>query len=334
MIKGTAPFEPPQTDDHVARAFWLTAKVETGAKFGAIVMYDGTAVTAGLDQHIAVYPKELANEDYDAKDDQGGFWKLLRRMEVISDTQYNTLLGRVWKLMEAQNWYLAQDGVLRYAKDCQRTNKTKTLDMTAGDTVFGWDIRNTLTPQEGKAPKTGVGWEQSAAWARAFNDLFSHPAGFGAQVDFGKEHLVTRTKSRRINLGSKPGTKKGITLTNWNSLEDLLYMGLEVSTLREGVGGWSPELDLAAAVYQSHSVNAPAIANKAIAKTYLEKNGTLATFPERLIKNLGNNTYGRWDDDLATGRYQRTRTAALDSKLWPRSLFIGLNAIMSKDLPG
>ena len=85
LIAGTEPYPAPSAERagfHIDRAYWLTTRVETGGKFGAVMAYDGTGMTAGPDQHIAVYPKELANEDLNAADDQGSLWKLLRRLEV------------------------------------------------------------------------------------------------------------------------------------------------------------------------------------------------------------------------------------------------------------
>lgn len=325
MIRGEGTLEIPSgaiETSHVHRAFYLTAKVETGAKFGSIVMYDGTAVTAGLDQHIAVYPRELANEDFNAKDDQGGLWKLLRRMEVIQDTHYNMLLSRLFGLLRSHNWYLAQDGVLRYYDDGSIANRA----VAAGDTVFGFHIRAELTPAVGTVPKKGPFWEQSAEFAYAFHRVFGHPATRVTQTEFGMEHLVKRTKRRRLNMGTK---KRPI----WHNLEKSSYL-TEVTALRVDEGQWSQPIDLAMSVYQSNSVNAPSIANKALARAIKRCRGSWEAIAKELIQNLGNNTYGRWDDDLKTGRYQRTRTAALQSKLWDRSLFIGSKAIMPKDLQG
>ncbi|MCZ2108032.1 MAG: hypothetical protein LC118_00410 [Dehalococcoidia bacterium] len=57
-------------------------------------------------------------------------------------------------------------------------------------------------------------------------------------------------------------------------------------------------------------------------------------FAKLLIQKLGNNPFGRWDDDIRTGRYQRTRHHAMASGLWPTKLFDGPEAIMPADLPG
>lgn len=355
-IVGTDEIQPPTSEReffHVDRAFWLTAKVETGAKFGSIVMYDGTACTAGPDQHVAVYPRELADEDYNAENDQGGLWKLLRRLETVrSSESYHKAVDGLWDALRKNNWYVAQDGVLRYALNdqiaflngrafsvsdsAQVTEQKDVRDVEAGDAVFGAHIRQVLTPMGGSVPKEGAEWNQSSDWASMFHTLFSHPGGFHAQLEFGKEHLVERTKRRRVKMSD--GKRRRVT--------ELGYAKREITALQVAVDSdlkaplWNDAVDLAMCVYQSNSVNAPAIANKALARAAAKVPGWPADpnlgsrFAKWLVRFLGNNSYGRWDDDLKTGRYQRTRTAARASGLWPARLFDGKNAIMPKDLPG
>lgn len=297
--------------------------VETGGMYGAIVGYDGTGITAGLDQHIAVYPKELAHEDYNAEDDQGSLWKLLRRLEVVDGSEsYNRAITDLWvKLME-ESWYIAQDGVLRYDDDGayvfpDGTEKT----ITAGDPVFGAHIRNVLSPPHGTVPEDGPDWEQAREIATLVHNVMVHPDGFKAQMEFGKEHLVERTKVRRARVKKK---------SHWYKVVEAGYGGREVTSLVLG-RNWDEETDLALCVYQSHSVNAPAIANRLLVQAWLDQPGE--GFPRRLIQLLGTSTYGRWDDDIKYGRYQRTRRAAMDSGLWSQSLFVGSNTIMPEDLP-
>lgn len=326
MIKGTEPFAPPPTSNHVARAFWLTAKVETGAKFGSVVAYDGTGMTAGLDQHIAVYPKELADEDFNAKDDQGSLWKLLRRMEVVDGSNgYKWAIGCLWSMFEACGWYVSQDGHLRYLQDTAVKRKNFSHDAAAGDLVFGFEIRDALTPVGGKVKGKD---HRAAVWAMAFHELFAHPDGFKAQQHFGEEHLVTRSKRKRK-------WKKSTAMGLYSSVEDVAYQG-EITVLRAGTPNWTHEMDLAMCMYQAHSVNAPGMANSLIADVHqrVHPESHQLLFAGRLIEKLGTSSYGRWDDDLKTGRYQRTRSAARASGLWPRQLFDGPAAIMPKDLKG
>lgn len=342
LIRGTVECPPPSGERaafHVDRACWLTAKVETGAKFGAVMAYDGTGMTAGPDQHIAVYPKELSHEDLDAQDDQGSLWALLRRLEVCDPRAgYGERISALWDfLADELGAYLAQDAVLRYLHDGSTAVPVRRGDTTtmrrvtfrAGDPVFGHAIRSALSPgpTPGRVPKRGAQWEQAKAAATMFHEVTAHPNAHRAQLDFGQEHLVVRTRNRRAR------TRKG---SPWKQVHAIGYGGRELTSLkldhhRDHRDGWDEALDLALCVYQCHSVNAPYVANTALAKAAA---GPKRRFAENLIRLLGNNTYKRWDDDIESGRYDRTRKGALASKLWSRSLFIGTRAIMPKDLPG
>lgn len=324
-VLGSEPFPPPSDRSrvHVARAFWLTAKVETGAKYGSVIAYDGTAMTAGLDQHIAVFPKELAHEDGNAKDDQGSLWKLLRRMEVVDgDASYRRCLQNLWNKLADEGWYVAQDGVLRYLR---LRGQGQYPHVSPGDAVYGMEIRDVMTPMGGVVPRSGGRWVRAKEWALAFHELFSHPAGFKAQQHFGEDHLVERTKRRR--------RWKYVGHRQLVSVEATAYPADVTSLVATNTGGWSYAEDLAMCVYQSHSVNAPGKALRLLDKALSKSRGP-ATAPRRIIEALGTSSYGRWDDDLKTGRYQRTRSAARASGLWPRKLFDGPGAIMPKDLEG
>lgn len=332
VVKGLVEMDAPSPGDrtsHVARAFDLTGRVETGARHGAIMMADGTAVTAGLDQHIAVYPRALAHEDYNAKNDQGGLFKLLRRMETVDGgTIYQSQLQQVWSIFGGLlDAYVSQDGWLRYLDDATVVVGKKRIQVKAGDMVHGALIRDRLTPVGGKVPKSGEGWEIAKHVAVVVSQFMANSDGFKAQIEFGREHLVKRTKRRKINVGTK-GDK------SFRDLEELAYRGDVTACSLEDM---DESLDLALCVYQSHSVNAPAIANKALARACARRDRRGASdgdFARHLISLLGNSTWGRWDDDIKFGRYQRTRSAALKSGLWSRSLFVGASAIMPKDLAG
>ena len=301
--------------------------VETGAKFGTVMAYDGTGMTAGLDQHVAVYPRELSRpDDGNALDDQGTLWKLLRRIEMIPHDLVGIGSGlegsgpilflddvreKLWGALSHEMWYLAQDGVLRSEEK--------------GEPISGEEIRQIFTPHKGKVVEL---WQKKQArfWAELFHNLFSHPDTHQAQQEYGIEHLVKRTKRRKIM------TKfKGQRVLH-GTVHQLAYDRLEITAVRMGPD-LIPELDLALCMYQAHSVNAPAIANKALKASLYARSDQLL-FAQVLIFKLGNSKYGRWDDDLKYGRYQRTRAAARASKLWPKDLFDGKGAIMPKDLPG
>jgi hypothetical protein len=319
VIKGETEFQPPAGDRekfHVDRAFWLTSKVETGARFGSVMNYDGTAMTAGLDQHIAVYPRELSRpDDGNALDDQGTLWKLLRRLETVSGTGLVKVREALWKALRDIGCYVAQDGVLRY--------------LANGEPVPGEAIRDSFTPMKGQ-PTLPSQKKQAEYWIRLFHDLFAHPATYAAQVGYGVEHLVKRTNRRVLDVR----TMRHSPMTFPRRVSEFYPQEITACKLDDD---WSLEEDLAMCMYQSHSVNAPAIANKTLAKVFgytLRNQVPKGGWPKKLIRLLGNSKYGRWDDDLKYGRYQRTRSAARASKLWPTSLFDGKKAIMPKDLVG
>jgi len=319
VIVGDRVVEAPtgeQALKHVERAYWLTTAVETGGKVGSIMAADGTAMTAGLDQHIAVYPRELAKkEDGNAKNDQGSLWQLMRRLETVSgDDSYQEAVDCLWGMLKAMGWYISQDGYLRYLEADTVQLKGKKAPVKAGDLVFGYSIREAFTPGGGKVPQKGAAWEQAKNWAIAFHDVTVNESGVRAQVAFGCEHLVERTRR--------------------NPLYEQAYEQ-EMSAIVLGKEGWTEEMDLAMAMCQAHSVNAPAIAKKLLAQALRRYNPNKpGDFARHLIRLLGTSSYGRWDDDIQYGRYQRTRSAARKSGLWSRSLFDGSTAIMPKDLPG
>lgn len=324
MIQGTERILPPQQARaafHIERAYWLTTRVETSATFGTVVAYDGTGTTAAPDQHIAVYPSELADEDYNAEDDQGGLWKLLRRMEVAGAVgpDYHNLIQELWDYFKSSmNAYVAQDGVLRYIEDgSYRFTATTTSSYKAGDVVYGRQIRDALTPGgNGQVPKSGKDWDTAAMVAALFHALMVHPAGQQIQLEFGKEHLLQRSRQAFFFQGSL------------HSVWSVPYQRRELTSLRVGKDDWTEEMDLAMAVYQAHSVNAPTIAMRKLMESLTAKPSLGSDFARLLIERLGNSTYGQWSDDLPSGRYQRTRNAARESGLWSRSLFEGPAAIM------
>jgi hypothetical protein len=298
--------------------------VETGAKFGSVQSYDGCGMTCGLDQHIAVYPRELADRDNNALDDQGTLWKLMRRIEMVPTGDYPKLrdaINALWTELADWDMYLATDGVLRHTK--------------TGAPAHGRKIREVLSPNKG-CPTTKGEKAYAEKWAKLFHAVLSHPATFQAQIEYGKEHLVKRTKRRKIAL--RAGTRvNGIGVhAGYPSTPAELAYSRELTLMQVGQH-LSPRQDLALCMYQANSVNAPAIANRCLTKAKQHDD-----WDRRLIRLLGTSSYGRWDDDLKNGRYQRTRTVARASGLWPRYLFdktrgvelAYAHTVMPKDLPG
>lgn len=287
------PFDN-SSSGHWERVLYLTSLVESGAKFGSITMYDGTAVTAGLHQAVAVYPKELASEDFYAENDQGALWSLLRKFELVPQlTPYSDLSS----LLRENNWYISQDGYLRYLEDCSIKISNRRLLITAGSKVFGADIRDRLTPLGGKVPRTGPRWDQSAKWAVCFHKLFSDPKTFDSQIEFGSSHFLNLANSRRL---------KEVTVN------ELLY---EADTI-------TPSYDLSLAVFWSHSVNSPYTAFRILSSCTDQIDNPSKNqhaFSKLLLRRLAESTYGRWHWSIRNGRWSRTRRFA--STIWESSLF-------------
>lgn len=306
-IVGTKTIKPPSGEriNYVLdRHHWLTTKVETNATLGTIVMYDGTVVTAGPDQFILVFPRELEAEDYDAEDDQGELPALLRRMEVVPGLK--APVKSLWEAFAQEGWYVSQDrGRLRYLTDSRVRVKDKDLEVRAGDLVHGSVLREGITPLHGQVPATGAHWDKAARWAVLFHELFSHPDGVLTQLEFGKEHLL------------KTYVRHGVHVEFFNrspSAVQVSHIGLEC--------------DLAFAVWYCNSVNAPAIAKKCLDRVKPQWLADRRGFAKALIRVLGTSTFGRWNASYANGRYQRTRKYAMESGLWPPELFSGASAVM------
>lgn len=156
--------------NHLNKATWLTAVVETGAKFGSINSYDGAGLSAGLEQTIALFPKTM---------EQGELWSVLAKFdEVLPDTNPN------WVALKASldhaGWYLDSRGVLR--------NKG------VGSLVGGTEIRHELSPPNGVVPDHGPDFLKAVLWAETFHNLLSDPATFQTQIRLTKNSLLLGNK--------------------------------------------------------------------------------------------------------------------------------------------
>lgn len=315
VIYGTKTAERPKGDDaefHIERAYWLTCQAETNNRLGSVMMADGTAFTIGRDQHIAVYPRELANEDYNAEDDQGGAWKLLADME-----RAHCPVGPLWDALEEQGWYVAPDGTLRWLNDNQVTVKRRTLTVQAGDLVHGAAIREAFTPGGGTVSKNGKDWVTAKRWATLLHDLTSHESTWPVQQDFGIEHLGHRVQVRKLRIHPK---------RRWQTVQRAVYGPLNFETARSEDLELD-ELDLALCVLHSYTVNAPAIAFRLLARAisssswdpFQDNKLHLADrFARILLQAIKTKKYGRWDH-----RWVRTRKAAIDCGWWPPHHFRG-----------
>lgn len=190
VIHGTDPAfgaPPSMTDNHLLRAFWLTSMVESGGFLGTVMMADGTGATAGLEQMIAVYPRNMK--------EQGPLFKLLNRIDMIVPVPYYLDFAHY-------GWRLSEDGVLR--------DKNGTM-------VPPEKIRDTFTPMSGKVAKKGKNWSAAKAWAISFHQLFSLEQTRDTQVRCGIEHLTKfakRYKSKRTNRKSIEETCYGGEVQN------------------------------------------------------------------------------------------------------------------------
>jgi len=295
-------------DTHLDRAEWLTSMVESDGMYGSVFSADGTGMTASIGQLVAVYPRML--DDDIKRNDQGPLWKFLWRLGTASNPslprEYVTITSR----LRHMGWHLSPDGKV-YWPD--------------GRLISGTEMRFELTgDSNGVMPVKGKGRMRAEWWANAFHELFAQHATFKAQHNFTKEHFAKRAS--RVPLR--------FCLDKHPTLVEAVYDGRPLSTVAIPLNS---SLDLAMAVYWSHSVNAPGKALRVICKALnratmtphiILDNITEDTFAEHLIKALAKTKYGRWHWTEKSGRYQRTRNAA--KKVWPRKFFTGPDAIMPK----
>lgn len=228
--------------------------------------------------------------------DQGPLFSLLRRIEMTPGAPVQPL----WDALADQGWYVAKDGKLRNSK--------------TGAPVSGREIRNVFTPVDGLVPKAGAARKQAEMWATLFYDLLSDSKTYAAQIDHSIEYLIRSAADVELKAYRLFVPK----------LQSPERLGIDV-TIPE-------EVDLAMCVYHAFTPNAPAIAKQCLEST-LVKVGAKPTpiqFAQVLIKTLGTKKYGRWADIPGTkgSRYDWTRTAAIESKLWSEAL---LNATMPQD---
>lgn len=308
VVIGEAPIPTPKKKLSAERFYWLTTKVETNGTYGTVVMFDGTALTAGPDQFIIVYPKELANEDFNAADDQGPLGPLLARVLSVASAPF---VSEVQKAFKAVGWSLSPAGQLRYMDSRSVRVAGKTVAVKAGALVHGAVIRDTLTPMGGRVPKSGPEWEQAATWALNFHHLFADPITFSTQRLYGLEHMERSFKTRKVTAAGRTATIEGVL-----GVDDL------------GTATLPPELELAFAVWYSNSVNAPAIAMRCLQDAWTTVGGSPKLLPRVLLQVLGSSNFGRWNANIPGGRWDRTRRVALASGMWPTEFFLGPNAIM------
>jgi hypothetical protein len=318
VIYGTEVVEPlTALQGHAGRAFWLTGQVETGNRLGSVMMADGTGFTIGIDQHIAVYPRELAAEDFNAEDDQGGAWALLAALEVA-----HAPVRMLWEAFEQRGWYVAPDGTLRWISGGKHKVKNRLLHHKGGDLVHGAVIRDAVTPKGGRVVKV-CQKEQAREWAAMLHELTSAPSSRSVQVDFGIKHLCHRVRTRKLRLAEH---RRRVTFQQAVYGSDHDVSVVTVEHLGE-------PLDLALCVFHSYTVNAPSVAFRLIQESirslgwssaWLEDDTARNNFALNLLTRIKAEKYGRWDK-----RWARTRKAAMAVGWWDGALFRRPTGIMT-----
>jgi hypothetical protein len=279
------------SDSWTSKAEWLIAMVESGGRWGTVINYDGTAMTAGLHQAIAIYPRNPKK--------QGSLWRLLA--QVIRDEAAEDMR----RMIANAGWELKSNGVLT------EIGTDKIVDGRQIALEFTGSLVGNLSRE--------VWYKKACEWALTFHKLFSHPNTYAAQREFGHQWI-------QAFLNRRVGDKKILKYFEDNRW-DCSYIK----------GEWIPyiEMELAFCVLCSHSVNAPAIAMRKFraalreSRTKVLKRVDRKRLARTLIRKLGDTKYGRWDDDLKNGRYQRTRKFA--KRIFPARLFEA-KGIMPKDL--
>jgi hypothetical protein len=313
---------PPPSAHHLQRAVWLNAEIETGNRMGSIMAADGTGMTAG-DGYIAVYPKELADEDWNAKDDQGDLWPLLQCVIENSNSAFAFAVnvGRLVDNLALQGWTVAKDGTLRWKVGGRTKVRGRWLDYAPNDLVHGAIIRDTFTPIGGKVPKDGPQWEQAKTWALNFHRAFADELTFAAQDVFNQRHLMWRITEQKLKFND---LRRSSTMTQaiYGKAPVDWKVGRDISEA----------MDLALCVLHSFAINSPFYAYRALVyavqvtgwRPVLMETASSFNFAMNIMIQIKATKYGNW-----TKRWDRTREAARKSGLWDAALFSSPNGIMT-----
>lgn len=308
-IRGKCPIEETRMFKHLDNASKLTSMVESGGKYGTVISYDGTGMTAGIHQAIAVYPKASST-----KKGQGPLWKLLARMMSINPGILEFI--NILEILHGQNLMLNSDGVVR--------------DTLNGERVTGDRIRKAFGTPNGVLSNNAEDRTRAQSLARLFHELFSNPLTFGIQQEFGKLHFIKSARRHKMRFSSKLRNKE---LTIHKGVYSTITR-MDITALNSD--NMPIQLDIAMSFFWSYYVNAPSMAVKKLCQVYdrydRRDKKWHKRFPKALIKKLGTSSYGRWDDDIDSGRYQRTRNAMLT--MWPEEHFTGRCPLVPKNFIG
>lgn len=167
-ITGANEWLPPKdSKSHLNRAAWLTAAVETGAKFGTVQSYDGAGMSAGIEHKIAVLPKTM---------EQGSLWDLVLKMSREAPNATFVLLSR---FRTELGWYIDDRGQLRNTK---------------GALVSAEAIRNEFAPPNGQVPESGPDFNKAVQWAEVWSETFADPATHKTQIAEARRSLLLSHK--------------------------------------------------------------------------------------------------------------------------------------------
>lgn len=309
-IKGETPIELESTL-HLDLASYITTQIESGGVYGTVMNYDGTGMTAGSHQAIAVFPRNAS----DGIESQGPLWKLLSRMMALDPTPL-ALVDIIDEMYDA-NLVLGEDGKVRYQK--------------TGAYAAGESLQDFFGTPGGVLVERGADRKRAEIMISLFHDLFSCPSTFKLQERYGLEHFVKASERSKLRFSKVPRTR-GLTI------QEMIYDPMveqHVSLVDSEF--MSPELNLAMCMFWSYYVNAPGMALKKLCQAIDAVDRRTSTWeedlPRMIVRKLGTSSYGRWDDDIDNGRYQRTRSETLKLDIFPKELF-HKSGIMPKDFPG
>jgi hypothetical protein len=230
--------------------------VESGGKLGSVMMADGTACTAGIEQSILVYPRNLTV--------QGPLPGLLHLLDHFVPISYYTL----GQMLEEEGWMIGGDKTIR--------------EFDNGQLVSPQMLRRSLTPNDGVVPRKGMAWKRARAWALAFHELFSMKETREAQIKHaidGFTKFARRVKHKKLE-------HETIEAVVYNG--DCLAQAFEVDTI-EGAA-----CDLAMALFWERKTNGPAPALTRLGRATKRFESNDMDFARFLIRQLSTASYGRW----------------------------------------
>jgi hypothetical protein len=238
--------------------------------FGTVISYDGTGITAGIHQAVAVFPKTL---------DQGPLWELLEECKDACPAGY----------MEFKK--VALDPFGWELKDSKL--------MKNGKLVAGKEIRKVFNGSEGGVlPNSPEVQKTCEGIILAFHTFFKNPLTHSAQLAFGEKAFKDQLK-KKLRFSNKYAIINLYELLpqilGYGEKDELsLALGLYLSNSVNAPGQALKELCKAIDGFDWDPKNVVHV----------------GYFVKQLIYTLGNSTYGKWSYKIAGGRYQRTRDYA------------------------